>query len=157
MSIRTVVTLAFMAPVFAAGFLVIIVTKETNVSAPASNPRAVLRPFDGKLVIQSIDDLRVANRKIVLCGVAFTKPQSIRAMVNEAVRRDYQGIPLTSKPVDAGTPCDGNVGPKFGDAVVVQCLTPDGGDRAARLVAAGILCGQPTQAGSTYQSCSSGS
>ncbi|MER8871740.1 hypothetical protein NKI04_17700 [Mesorhizobium sp. M0814] len=120
-------------------------------------PAAALEPFEGKLTVQSIDDLRVAGRKIVLCGVAFTRPQSMRAMVTEAARRDYQGLALTCKPVGTGTPCDGNVAPKFGDAVVVQCLTSAGTDLAAKLVEAGILCGQPAQAGSTYKSCVPGS
>jgi hypothetical protein len=114
-------------------------------------PQAALEPFDGKLSIQAIDDLRVAGRKIVLCGVAFSKPRSIRAMVTEAAaRRDYQGLALTCKPVGKGTPCDGNVASRFGDAIVVQCLTSD---LAAKLAENGILCGQPAQAGSTYKSC----
>ncbi|WP_077381238.1 hypothetical protein [Mesorhizobium prunaredense] len=102
-------------------------------------------------------DLRVAGRKIVLCGVAFTKPQSLRAIVTDAARRDYQGLALTCKPVGKGTPCDGNIASKLGDAIVVQCLTPDGADLAAKLAENGILCGQPAQAGSTYKSCLSGS
>ncbi|TIT21307.1 MAG: hypothetical protein E5W70_17490 [Mesorhizobium sp.] len=153
MSIGKMAVLAFMALAFAGGFLFIVINKGTNIRAPAPKPVAVLTSFDGKLAVQSIDDLRVAGRKIVLCGVAFTKPQSMRKMVTEAVRRDYQGLPLTCKPVGTGTPCDGNVAPKFRDAVVVQCLTSDGTDLAAKLVEAGILCGQPAQAGSTYKSC----
>ncbi|MER8974421.1 hypothetical protein [Mesorhizobium sp. M0145] len=157
MSIGKVTVLAFIALAFVGGFLFIIVNKGTSRYAPAPKPVAVLTPFDGKLTVQSIDDLRVAGRKIVLCGVAFTRPQSMRAMVTEAARRDYQGLALTCKPVGTGTPCDGNVAPKFGDAVVVQCLTSGGTDLAAKLVEAGILCGQPAQAGSTYKSCVPGS
>lgn len=33
------------------------------------------------------------------------------------------------------------------------CFTSDGADLAAKLAENGILCGQPTQAGSTYKSC----
>lgn len=149
--------LAFIALAFAGGFLFIVINKGTNIRAPAPKPVAALAPFAGKLGVQSVDDLRVAGRKIVLCGVAFAKPQSMRAMVTEAVRRDYQGLALTCKPVGMGTPCDGNMAPKFRDSVVVQCLTSDGTDLAAKLVEAGILCGQPAQAGSTYKSCPPGS
>lgn len=149
--------LAFMALAFAGGFLFIAVNKGTSIRAPAAKPIAALIPFDGKLSVQSIDDLRVASRKIVLCGVAFAKPQSMRALATEAVRRDYQGLALTCKPVGTGTPCDGNVAPKFRDAIVVQCLTSDGTDLAAKLVDTGILCGQPAQAGSTYKPCAPGS
>ncbi|MER8603900.1 hypothetical protein NKH45_23320 [Mesorhizobium sp. M1156] len=156
MSIGKVAVLAFIALAFVGGFLFIIVNKGTNRFAPAPKPVAILTPFDGKLAIESIDDLRVAGRKIVLCGVAFAKPQSMRVIVTEAMRRDYQGLALTCKPVGLGTPCDGNVAPKFRDAVVVQCLTLGGTDLAAKLVEAGILCGQPAQAGSTYKPCAPG-
>ncbi|MER8778854.1 hypothetical protein [Mesorhizobium sp. M0977] len=157
MSIGKVAVLAFIALAFVGGFLFIIVNKGTNRFSPAPKPVAILSAFDGKLAIESIDDLRVAGRKIVLCGVAFAKPQSMRVMVTETMRRDYQGLALTCKPVGLGTPCDGNVAPKFRDAIVVQCLTLGGMDLAAKLVEAGILCGQPAQAGSTYKTCAPGS
>lgn len=123
--------LAFIALAFAGVFLFIVINMGTNIRAQAPKPVDVPTSFEGKLDVQSIDDLRVAGRKIVLCGVAFTKPQSMRVMVTEAMRRDYQGLALTCKPVGLETPCDGNVAPKFRDAVVVQCP---------------ILCGQPAQA-----------
>lgn len=157
MSFKKISLLALLALAFAVGFLAIVVKKGTPVRPPPPKPQATLEPFDGKLSIQAVDDLRVAGRKIVLCGVAFTKPRSMLAMVTEAARRDYQGLALTCKPVGKGTPCDGNVASKFGDAIVVQCLTSDGEDLAAKLAENGILCGQPAQAGSTYKSCLSGS
>ncbi|BCH18244.1 MULTISPECIES: hypothetical protein [unclassified Mesorhizobium] len=157
MSFKKISLLALLALAFAVGFFAIIVEKGTPRRPQPPKPQAAIEPFDGKLFIQAIDDLRVGNRKIVLCGVAFTKPQSLRAMVTDTARRDYQGLALTCKPVGMGTPCDGNVASKFGDAIVVQCLTSDGTDLAARLAENGILCGQPAQAGSTYKSCLSGS
>lgn len=157
LSLRRIGLLAFVAMVFAVGFLVIIMEKGTPVRSQPPKPQAALEPFDGRLSIQAADDLRVAGRKIVLCGVAFTKPRSMLAMVTEAARRDYQGLALTCKPVGTGTPCDGNVASRFGDAIVVQCLTSDGADLAAKLAENGILCGQPAQAGSAYKSCLSGS
>ncbi|MER9228551.1 hypothetical protein NKI39_23510 [Mesorhizobium sp. M0664] len=157
MSIRKVAVFAFIALAFAGGFLVIIVTKGTNIHAPALKPVAAMTPFEGKLVVQSIDDLRVGGRKIVLCGVAFAMPQSMRAVVTEAARREYQGLALRCKPVGSGTPCDGNVTSTFRGAIVAQCLTPDGMDLAAKLVEIGMLCGQPAQAGLTYKSCALGS
>ncbi|TIO04453.1 MAG: hypothetical protein E5X88_31760 [Mesorhizobium sp.] len=157
MSFKKIGLLTLVALVFAIGFFTIIVKKGTPVRSQSPKAQAVLEPFDGKLSVQAVDDLRVAGRKIVLCGVAFTKPRSMRAMVTEAVRRDYQGLALTCKPVGKGTPCDGNVASKFGDAIVVQCLTSDGTDLAAKLAETGILCGQPAQSGSTYKTCLSGS
>ncbi|MER8423322.1 hypothetical protein [Mesorhizobium sp. M1403] len=153
MSLKKIGLFALVAFVFAIGFFVIIMDRGTKVRSHPPKPLATLEPFEGKLAIQSIDDLRVAGRKIVLCGVAFAKPQSLRAIVTEAVRRDYQGLALNCKPVGTGTPCDGNVASKFGDAVVVQCLTSNGADLAAKLVDAGLLCGVPAQAGSTYKPC----
>lgn len=157
MSLRKISFLALLALAFAVGFFAIIVEKGTPRRPPPPKPQAAIEAFDGKLFIQAVDDLRVGNRKIVLCGVAFTKPQSLRAIVTDAARRDYQGLALTCKPVGMGTPCDGNVASKFADAIVVQCLTSDGADLAAKLAENGILCGQPAQAGSTYKSCLSGS
>ncbi|TIP74929.1 MAG: hypothetical protein E5X53_13410 [Mesorhizobium sp.] len=157
MSFKKIVLLALLALAFAIGFFAIIVKNGAPVRSQTPKPQSALEPFDGKLSIEAVDDLRVAGRKIVLCGVAFTKPQSIRAMATELARRDYQGLALTCKPVGKGTPCDGNVASKFGEAIVVQCLTSDGTDLAAKLAEKGILCGQPGQAGSTYKSCLSGS
>ncbi|RWP65924.1 hypothetical protein [Mesorhizobium sp.] len=153
MSFKKLSLLALLALAFAVGFFAIIVEKGTPRRPPPPKPQATIEPFDGKLFIQAVDDLRVGNRKIVLCGVAFAKPQSLRAIVTDAARRDYQGLALTCKPVGMGTPCDGNVASRFGDAIVVQCLTSDGADLAAKLAENGILCGQPAQAGSTYKSC----
>lgn len=157
MSLKKVGLVALAALAFAVGFFVLIVEKGTNIRSQPPKPQAVLEPFDGKLVVQAIDDLRVGNHKILLCGGAFTKPQSMRATVTEVARREYQGLALTCKPVGTGTPCDGNIAARYGNAIVVQCITSDGSDLAAKLVEAGILCGQPAQAGSTYKSCVPGS
>ncbi|MER9962674.1 hypothetical protein NKJ72_17185 [Mesorhizobium sp. M0045] len=153
MSIRMSAVLGLIALAFAGSFLIIIINKGTNLRARGPKPTVALMASNGKLIVQSIEDLRVAGRKIVLCGVAFTKPQSMRGIVTDAVRRDFQGLTLTCRPVGTGTPCDGNAAPKFRNAVVVQCFTSDGTDLAAKLVAAGFLCGQPAQAGSAYKPC----
>ncbi|RWB34115.1 MAG: hypothetical protein EOQ42_24615 [Mesorhizobium sp.] len=153
MSFKKIGLLSLLALAFGVSFLSIILIQKNKPNAPVPRPSA----FSGKLTIPAIDDLRVGSRKILLCGVAFAKPQSIRAMVTEVARRDYEGLALKCKPVGTGTPCDGNVASKFGGAVVVQCFTPDGRDFAATLAENGILCGQPAQAGSTYKSCLSGS
>lgn len=153
MSLKKIGLLALIALVFATAFLEIIVTQRSEAIAPAPKPTAVLGPLDGKLIVQSIDDLRVGGRKIVLCGAAFTKPQSMRAIVTEAAKRDYQGLAMHCKPVGTGTPCDGNVASRFGNAVVVQCFTPDGIDLAVKLTQNGLLCGQPAQADTTYKPC----
>lgn len=153
LSLKKIGLLALVALAFAVGFFVLIVEKGTNIRSQPPKPQAALEPFDGKLVVQAIDDLRVGNHQILLCGVAFTKPQSMRAMVTEVARRDYQGLALACKPVGTGTPCDGNIASTFGDATVVQCFTSDGTDLAAKLIEKGILCGQPAQSGSVYKPC----
>lgn len=136
--------------VFAVGFMAVIVSQRDK---PRPPPRATLSPFTGHLNIPSIDDLRVGGRKIVLCGAASTKPPPLRDMATEAARRDFQGMVLNCKPVGLGTPCDGKTGARLGDAVVVQCTTPEGGDLAAVLTQRGLLCGQPGQVGATYRAC----
>ncbi|MER9133406.1 hypothetical protein [Mesorhizobium sp. M0768] len=157
MSIKKIGILSIIALAFAASFLTIIVRTGTRINAPKPKSIAAWKPIKGKLFIPSIDDLRVGDQKIVLCGAAFTKPRSMRALVTETARRNYQRLSLTCKAVGTGTPCDGNVAAKFNDAIVVQCFTADGTDLASKLVESGILCGQPTQAGSTYKGCSPGS
>ncbi|MER9971827.1 hypothetical protein [Mesorhizobium sp. M0060] len=157
MSIKKVILLALIVCAFGVSFLAVIVERRINPNAQFPKPSAAVEPFSGKLVIRSVSDFRIDGRKIVLCGVTFSKPQAIRAMVEESARQAYQGLALNCRPVGMGTPCDGNLAPKFGDAVVVQCLTSDGADLAAKLVEDGILCGQPAQAGSTYKPCSPGS
>lgn len=136
--------------VFAVGFMAVILSQRGN---PRPQPHATLSPFTGHLNIPSIDDLRVGGRKIVLCGAASTKPQALRELVTEVARRDFQGMVLNCKPVGSGTPCDGKTGARLGDAMVVQCLTPDGGDLAAVLTQRGLLCGQPSQIEATYRAC----
>lgn len=69
---------AFIALAFAGGFLFIVINKGTNIRAPAPKPVAVLTSFNGKLAVQSIDDLRVGDRKIVLRGVALPSPLNAR-------------------------------------------------------------------------------
>ncbi|MER8867820.1 hypothetical protein NKI19_29680 [Mesorhizobium sp. M0751] len=151
--IKKIAILALLVAVFATAFLVITVTTKRGPTATSVRASAALKPLDGKLAIQSIDDFRVGSRKILLCGVAFRKPWSMRALMTEALRRDYNGLVVTCRPVGTGTPCDGNMASKLGDAVVVQCFMADGTDLAERLIESGLLCGQPAQAGSTYRTC----
>ncbi|MER8383470.1 hypothetical protein [Mesorhizobium sp. M1399] len=153
LSVRRLGLLTTIALAFAVAFLSIIIAQRGNPNVPTPNPPSALQSVEGKLSIQSIDDLIVGAHRIILCGVAFEKPQSMRAMVTEAARRDYQGLALICKRVGTGTPCDGNVASKFGAAIVVQCFMPGGLDLATKLVQDGILCGKPAQAGTTYKPC----
>ncbi|MFA6031724.1 MAG: hypothetical protein WC889_02355 [Myxococcota bacterium] len=153
MSIRLAALLSVVACLFAAGFLAIIVAQRNNQSAPRPKAAVQLASFAGSLNVQSIDDLRVGGRKVLLCGAAFTKPRSMRDLVTEAARQNYQGLALNCKPVGTGTPCDGNMAPTFEDTMVVQCFTSDGVDLASTLARDGFLCGQPSQAGATYKPC----
>lgn len=141
------------AVAFAVGFLWIVAVQREPRNSPASRSMPLLKPFEGKLNFRSIDDLRVDGRKILLCGAAFTKPRSLLVMVTEAAKRDYQALLVRCRPVGTGTPCDGNVASRLGDAVVVQCFTYEGADLAMQLTQKGLLCGQAVQAGAAYKPC----
>lgn len=157
MSVKKVGLLTFIAMIFAMGFLSVILIQKSRLNATVTMPSTLLQPFHGKLAIVAIDDFRVSGYRILLCGVGFTRPQSMRELVTEAARREFQGLALTCNPVGTGTPCDGRIASKFGDKLVVQCFTSDGMDLAAKLVENGILCGQTAQAGSAYKPCVPGS
>lgn len=109
--------------------------------------------FSGKLDIRAMDDLRVGGRKVLLCGVAFTRPRSLEPIVRDQARRAYQGQQLDCIQVGGGTPCDGRASPVFGDAVVAQCRTAQGADLAHQLSSDGYLCDLPAQSGSIYRGC----
>lgn len=152
MSLKKFALLALVVLGFAAAFTAVL-TAQKNRARP-QKPVAVLPPIEGKLDIRSIDDLRVGRHKILLCGVAFAKPPSMRALVTEAARRDYQGEPVICKRVGAGTPCDGKMASRFGESVVVQCLTNGDIDLAATFSDRGFLCDVPAQSGGLYRTCS---
>lgn len=109
--------------------------------------------FSGKLDIRTMDDLRVGGRKVLLCGVAFTRSRGLEPIVRDQARRAYQGQQLDCIQVGGGTPCDGRASPVFGDAVVAQCRTAQGGDLAHQLSSDGYLCDLPAQSGSIYKGC----
>lgn len=109
--------------------------------------------FSGKLDIRAMDDLRVGGRKVLLCGVAFTRPRSLEPIVRDQARRAYQGQQLDCIQVGGGTPCDGRASPVFGGAVVAQCRTAQGADLAHQLSSDGYLCDLPAQSGSIYKGC----
>ncbi|RUW62298.1 hypothetical protein [Mesorhizobium sp. M7A.F.Ca.US.008.03.1.1] len=67
-----------------------IIVMQKDGPSPAK-PVAALKPFDGKLAIPSVDDLRVGGRKILLCGAAFSRPQAMRLLVTEAARQTTRG------------------------------------------------------------------
>jgi hypothetical protein len=150
MSLRTVSLLALAALVFVAGFVAIVRTSQDKPPAKAA-PAA--QPIVGKIDFREIDDLRVAGRKVILCGVAYTKPAAMRDMVKQAARQEFQGKSVTCRPVGSGTPCDGRAATSFGGALVGQCLTEDQRDVAGELAAKGILCDVPAQSGGHYAAC----
>jgi hypothetical protein len=147
-SIALVVSFAF-----AVGFLAIIVLQRDVQRSASRQSGEALRPIRGDLAINGIDDLRVGNRRIVLCGTSPPRSPSVWSLATEAARRDFQGIVVTCNPVGFGTPCDGKTGSKLGAALVVQCLTSDGVDLAAALSQKGLLCGNPSVIGSLYKAC----
>lgn len=138
---------------FALSFLTIIVFQRDARQAASNRAVASFKPLKGNLTIYAINDLRVGNTKIVLCGTSPPILQSMWALAAEAARRDFRGVSVSCNPVGLGTPCDGKTGAKLGPAMVVQCLMPDGADLAAVLTARGLLCGQPRMAGSLYKAC----
>jgi hypothetical protein len=151
MALKKTAFLALALIVFAAGFTALLMAQRDK--PRAARPAAVQAPIEGKLDIRAIDDLRVGGAKILLCGVSATRPRAMRGLLTEAARRDYQGRPVSCRRIGAGTPCDGNVAAKFGDATVVQCLTAEGVDIAAAFSAAGYLCDVPGQSGGAYTAC----
>lgn len=121
--------------------------------APSNAPPAKPVNLLGKLDVRAADDLRVAGRRIRLCGVTVNAPAAIRDMVTDAIKREVQGIDVACAGVGAGTPCDGQLAAAPDGAVVVQCRDKDGRDIAALLVERRLFCGNPAQAGQAYPAC----
>ncbi len=137
---------------FATLFTVVLFSQRDRSRAP--RPReAVLTPIAGKLDIRAIDDIRVNGQKLVLCGVSYTRPASMRDLMTETARRDFQSRDVTCKRIGAGTPCDGNTAATFGGRIVAQCITSDGVDIADAFSKAGYLCDLPGQSGGHYTAC----
>lgn len=125
--------------------------RSTRPPVAGSAPAALV--FNGKLDIRAMDDLRVDGRRIILCGVSFTKPRSLESVARDLARKVYQGQQLSCVQVGGGTPCDGRVGASFNGAVVVQCHTEQGADIAREMSDRGFLCDLPAQSGSIYSDC----
>ena len=142
-----------LASVFALGFLTVIVSQRDTRQAASRQVVASLKPLRGNLAIYAINDLRVGNSRIVLCGTSPPNLQSVWALATEAARREFRGVVVSCNPVGLGTPCDGKTGAKLGAAIVVQCLMSDGADLATALTEKGLLCGQPSIVGSQYKPC----
>ncbi|MCX2697385.1 hypothetical protein [Ochrobactrum chromiisoli] len=109
--------------------------------------------LSGQLNINSLSDLRVSGRKIALCGVSFTKPRQFEDLMLAGARRSLQGSEVKCTQVGGGTPCDGNSATRFGEVIVVQCLTSDKRDVARILSEEGIFCDLPAQSGGYYRPC----
>ncbi|MER9019317.1 hypothetical protein [Mesorhizobium sp. M0898] len=148
---KTITILGIGAVLFTLGFAAIVFSQMRQRKAPETvTPQA---EFKGNLSIHTIRDMRVAGRKITLCGVSYTKPPGIEKLISEAARSDYQGRAVTCRPVGTGTPCDGRVAAKFGGSVVAQCFTSDGTDLAQEFSKRGFLCDVPAQSGGRYVAC----
>lgn len=109
--------------------------------------------ISGKLDIRVMTDLRVAGRKVILCGVSFNKPAAMEPLVREQARGMFQGSEVDCAQVGAGTPCDGKAATVFEGVPVVQCRRKDGSDIAGELSGAGYLCDIPVQSGGAYTAC----
>jgi hypothetical protein len=126
-------------------------------SHPQKNKRAAMitNPImlSGLFDIRTMTDIRVAGRKVVLCGVSFDKPVPLETLVREQARRAFQGSKVVCVQVGGGTPCDGRTPPVFENTPVVQCRRSDGSDIARELSDLGYLCDVPTQSGGAYHAC----
>jgi hypothetical protein len=124
-------------------------------NARQSRPKAVSAPAPivGKVNFRAIDDFRVGNRQVILCGVAFTKGAAMRELATEAARKEFHGKPVNCRPVGSGTPCDGRAAATFKNVPVAQCITEDGRDIAAELSTRQILCDFPAHSGGYYTAC----
>ena len=154
MNMRKVTVLVLMGLCFCTLILYLLV--DYRQGAPSIRANTALETslrFSGRLTIQSMSDLRVAGRKIILCGVSFTKSKQIEKLVLESARRAFQGTEVKCVQVGGGTPCDGKAAKRFGDAMVAQCFVEDQGDLALRLRERGFLCDLPAQSGGRYKGC----
>lgn len=109
--------------------------------------------LSGRFQIISSNDLRVSGKKIVLCGVSFTKSKQVERLLLSAAQRALEGKDVNCIQVGGGTPCDGKAAIRYGDAPVVQCFTSDRQDIAKVLSDKGITCDIPAQSGGHYRSC----
>jgi hypothetical protein len=154
MSARNASLLALAALCFATLMLFLLVGREHERAgqgdAAAAKPAVT---FNGKLDIRTLADLRVGGRKVLLCGVAFSRPASMEPFMRERARRAFQGTEVACVQVGGGTPCDGRAAPSFNGAIVAQCHMKDGSDLAARLADSGFVCDAPEQSGGAYHAC----
>jgi hypothetical protein len=124
-------------------------SQENKRAATTINPLVLSGLFD----IRTMADIRVAGRKVVLCGVSFDKPAALEPLVREQARRTFQRSKVDCIQVGGGTPCDGRAAPVFENMPVVQCRRSDGSDIAHELSDLGYLCDVPTQSGGAYRAC----
>jgi len=108
----------------ALGFATLMLYMLGGHNRPATRPAAENVPkalvFSGKLDIRTMDDLRVGGRRILLCGVGFTRPRALEPIVREQARQAHQGRQVDCVQVGGGTPCDGRMGASFEGAVAVH-------------------------------------
>lgn len=153
MTMKKMALLVLAALGFATLMLYMLGGQDRSATRPAAGNAPEPLAFSGKLDIRAMDDLRVGGRKVMLCGVGFTRPRTLEPIAREQARKGHQGRDLDCVQVGGGTPCDGRVSPTFGDAVVAQCRTAQGTDLAQELSEQGYLCDLPAQSGGTYRNC----
>lgn len=154
MNIKTFAIIAVAALCFMTLMLYLLIgVRGPDANRQGTKPAQEPLTFSGRLDIRLMTDLRVAGRKVILCGVSFNKPAALEPLVREQARRAFQGTEVECAQVGAGTPCDGNVAASFNAVPVVQCRRQDGADIAGKLSEAGFLCDMPVQSGSVYNAC----
>ncbi|SMH40780.1 hypothetical protein [Mesorhizobium australicum] len=108
--------------------------------------------IEGRLSIESVEDLSVAGHRIRLCGVAFVRAVELRPLVLEAMKREFEGKTVTCRQVGAGTPCDGRSAPSFQRSSVMQCFIGET-DVAQALAERKLLCDVAALSGGRYPGC----
>jgi hypothetical protein len=154
LSIGRVSLLSLAALCFAAAMLYLLASD--GAQRPEDRSGSAVSPpmtIGGRLDIRTMADLRVGGRKVVLCGVTFSRPPSLEPFMREQARRTFQGNEVNCVQVGGGTPCDGRAAPSYEGLPVVQCKRPDGADLARVLSDSGYLCDVPAQSGGTYHAC----
>ncbi|HMN14344.1 hypothetical protein [Aquamicrobium defluvii] len=153
MGTKKIVVLILAALGFATLMLYMLTTQNRPLTPSAERNTRQALVFSGKLDIRTMDDLRIGGRKILLCGVGFTRPRALEPMAREQARKAHQRQQFDCVQVGGGTPCDGRMGTSFDGVAVVQCRTAQGADLAQELSEQGYLCDLPAQSGGIYRNC----
>lgn len=147
------------AGALAAGLIIYAVATSGPPTAPVNSEpevREKITGIKGPLNVIDVDSFVVAGTAVDLCGVRFTRNPSLKRMISENVRAQYNGKFVRCSAVnsrDNTTPCDGRAPTRVGKSIIAQCLIDGETDLAAELSAKGYLCDFPAHSGGVYTEC----